>query len=621
MEGAPATISELFVQAVERFNGSRAFCHKHAGRWVDVSHQEALRRARNVAVGLHALGIRKSEPVLLLAENCLEWILADLGTLCCGAADVPLYQNSSPAQVEFIARETMARLAFVSDAQQLEKLEAVRGQLPNLERIVMFAEAPGSGIGPRLTTLSELESRGEELARREPELFGSLCRKSGPGDLATIIYTSGTTGTPKGVMLSHANIVSNVIATHEALGIGMGTEIALSYLPFTHVFERNNVYGYLYAGISLCIAQSLNTVAADMVEVRPTIMANVPRMFEKIYQNIMVTASGGSALRSALIHWCVATGLRYAELSHRREQVGLGLRARQLLADRILFRHLRRRMGGRMRYLVSGGAPLSADIAYLFLAARLPVYQGYGLTETSPVVAVNPSKANRIGTVGKPVPGVQVRIAEDGEILVKGPGVMRGYFSREAETQAAFADGWFKTGDLGRLDPEGYLSVTGRKKDLIKTSGGKYVAPLHVESLILSSRFVSQAVVVGNERKFPSALIVPNAEMIKRYAALKGISAADYAGLLRHPQVIDLIERQVAKYTVSLPQYEKIKRIALLEREFSTEGGELTLTQKLRRQAVESKYRSLIDSMYEEDGLRLREPAGRTTGKAEGNNS
>ncbi len=609
MVGTPNTINEIFMQSVERFNRPRALCHKSGGRWVDVSHQEALGRIRNIALGLHAIGVHKAEPVLLLSENRLEWILADLGILFCGAVDVPLYHNSSPSQVEFIGRESAARLAFVSDSRQLEKIRAVRAQLPNLERIILLSGSTDSAGDDRLTALADLERRGEELHGREPRLFDSLWQDSTPCDQATIIYTSGTTGVPKGVMLTHGNIASNVVATHKALEIGIGTEIALSYLPFTHIFERNILYGYFYSGTTICLAQSMNTVAEDLAEIRPTIMTNVPRMFEKIYQNIVMTAATGSATRSALIHWCIAVGLRFAELSHRGGHVGPGLRARRRLADLVLFRRLRKRMGGRIRYLVSGGAPLSPDLAYLFLAARLPVLQGYGLTETSPVVTVNPSSGNRIGTVGKPIPGVQVRIADDGEILVMGPNLMSGYFGREAETQAVFEDGWFKTGDLGHLDGEGYLTVTGRKKDLFKTSGGKYVAPLHIENLILSSRFISQAVVIGNERKFPSALIVPNAEMIRSYAALKSISAPDYAQLLRHPRIIDLIERQVAKYTEALPQYEKIKRIALLEREFSAEGGELTLTLKLRRQAVENKYRSLIDAMYEEEGLHLREPA------------
>ncbi len=601
MEEIPTTINEIFMQAAGRYHSSRALCHKLRGRWVDVSHEEALRRARRITLGLYALGVRKSDPILLLAENSLEWILADLGALFCGAADVPLYHNSSPAQVEFIGRESKARLAFVSGAHQFEKLQAVRADLPDLERVIVFA-GPQEPCGGGLTTLAELEALGEEVMGREPQLFDSLWRSATPADRATIIYTSGTTGTPKGVILTHGNIASNVIATHETLKIGKGTEIALSYLPFTHVFERNIVYGYFYSGTSICIAQSLDTVAADLGEVRPTIMTNVPRMFEKIYQNIVVTAAGGSRLRGALIHWCIETGLRYAELSHQGARLSLRLRARRWFADVILFRRLRQRMGGRMRYLVSGGAPLAPDLAYLFLAAGLPVLQGYGLTETSPVVSVNPSDANRIGTVGKPIPGVEVRIAPDGEILVRGPGITPGYFRREADTQAAFDNGWFKTGDLGRFDEKGYLVVTGRKKDLIKTSGGKYVAPLHVESLILASRFISQAVVIGNDRKFPSALIVPNAQMVRSYAALKGIPSPTYAELLRHPKILDLIERQVAKYTAELPHYEKIKRFVLLEHEFSTEGGELTLTQKLRRQAVESKYRPLIDSMYQEEG-------------------
>ena len=331
-------------------------------------------------------------------------------------------------------------------------------------------------------------------------------------------------------MLSHANIASNVMATHEALHLGNGTNIALSYLPFAHIFERNNIYGYLYGGISLYLAESLNTVASNLLEVRPTMMSHVPRMFEKIYRDIVVTAAAGSQARSSVIHWCIAVGMRYARLSHRGGSVSLGLRAAYALAYVIMFRRLRQRLGGRLRYLVSGGATLSTDIAYLFLAARLPILQGYGLTETSPVISVNPSNANRIGTVGKPIPGVQVRIAEDGEILARGPNVMCGYFRNEAETRASFTDDWFKTGDLGRLDDEGYLIVTDRKKDLIKTSGGKFVAPLQVESLILSSRFVSQVVVIGNSRRFPAALIVPNAEMIRSLRSAERHSRGELFG-------------------------------------------------------------------------------------------
>lgn len=611
MRDAPETINEIFMKSVEQYNSSRAFCHKINGCWTDVSHAEALKRVRAIALGLNALGVRKSEPVLLLSENRLEWILADLGTLLCGAVDVPLYHNSSTAQVEYIARDCMARVAFVSDAAQMEKLNAVRSKLPQLEKVITFTAPPSDDAA--MLTLAELERRGEEVSRRDPALFDSLWQGRTAGDMATIIYTSGTTGMPKGVMLTHGNIATNVIATSKALGLAHSREIALSYLPFAHIFERNNLYDYLYSGASLYLAESLNTVAANLIEVRPTVLANVPRTFEKIYNGIVVTAASGSRARASLIHWCIAVGLRYAELTHRGAPVSLGLRAGYRLAYRVLFRRLHSRLGGRLRYLVSGGAPLSVDIAFLFLAARLPILQGYGLTETSPVICVNSPATNRIGTVGKPVSGVQVRIADDGEILARGPGITSGYFHREAETRAAFVDGWFRTGDLGHLDPDGYLVVTDRKKDLIKTSGGKYVAPLHVEGLILSSRFVSQVVVIGSGRRFPSALIVPNAEMIRSYAARKGIAAPDYSTLLKHPQIVDLIERQVDKYTQELPHYEKIKRIALIEREFSTEGGELTLTQKLRRQAVESKYKDVIEAIYEEEGSRIGEPDGTKT--------
>jgi long-chain acyl-CoA synthetase len=599
----PATINRLIVEAIRRAPRPHVLGYKKNGNWIELSHAELLESVKLVALGLHSLGVRKGDLVLLLAENCYEWILADLGTLMCGAVDVPLYHSMTASQVEFIARETSAQFAFVSEAYQLAKLESSRDVASALRQIILFRAKQGNGAANRTTTMEALMELGRQMADRQPGLFDRLWQEIQAEDPATLIYTSGTTGTPKGVWLSHGNIAANVQDAIQVLNIDGPSHIALSYLPFSHVLERNNIYGYINAGILFYLAESLALVTENLKEVRPTLMTSVPRMFEKIYHHLLRTAASGSHLRDSLIHWSLRIGRLFSEHKDKGAGVPFGLLWKYQLAWYLVLRHWRHGMGGRIQFFISGGAPLSPEIAHVFQSANIPILQGYGLTETSPIVSLNTLQHNRIGTVGRPLPGTMVSVAEDGEILVRGPGVTRGYFRRDEENRSAFTDGWFRTGDLGYLDKDGYLLVTDRKKDLIKTSGGKYVTPLPIENSILGSRFINQVVVVGNERKFPAALVVPDEAMLRSYAGMKGIVYKHYLELLRHPQILNLIERQVAKYTEELPQHEKIKKVILMEKEFSVEGGELTLTMKVKRRDLERKYQQLIDEIYRESAL------------------
>jgi len=591
----PQTLNELFNSAVDRLRDSEFLRFKRDRAWRSLTFGEVARRVRELALGLRSLGIEKGQRIAIWSENRPEWNLADLASLAIGAIDVPIYATQAPAQVEYILADSESRVLFVSAAFAKQALE-IKTRLPILEFVVTFDEAPDG-----LIDIEELVDRGRNLSAEQPGVYESLWRSASASDLATILYTSGSTGDPKGVMLTHRNLTANVLNSASLLEVKEERELALTYLPFTHIFERAVWYLYAHLGATIAYAESIEAVARNLVEVRPTAMTSVPRMFEKIYARILERGLSAGFPKRQIFVWSLAVGRRWAEKKDRGERIGMLLALEHKIADVLVFKKWREAVGGRMRLFISGGAPLAPEIAYLFLAAGLPILQGYGLTETSPSVSCNTPSRNRIGTVGPVIDGVQVRIAPDGEILVKGDTVMSGYYNRPAENLEAFtADGWFRTGDVGHIDPDGFLVITDRKKDLIKTSGGKYVAPQRVESLIKSSRFVSQVVVVGNARKFPSALIVPNLELLRSYAQLKGISYKEPADLLTNSRIVDLMERQLEKYTAELARYEKVKKFALLEREFTTESGDLTPTLKPRRSVIEKKYAGVIDRIYEE---------------------
>jgi long-chain acyl-CoA synthetase len=598
----PRTLVEMFGKAARIHPKPDALNYKQNGQWHKVSTEEAKRRAKRVALGLYALGIRRGDRVAILSENCIEWTLADRGCLTLGAIDVPIYSTQTPAQVCYILKDSGARVLFIQNKAAYERVaEAIR-DCSQLEHIVFFHGEVETT--ERYLSLAELETRGETLDEGRPELADDLARAVRPEDLATIIYTSGTTGDPKGVMLTHSNLVSNLIDSSAHLGFNE-RDVVLSVLPLSHIFERGAMYMYAYHGMTVYFAESLDRLADNMREVRPTILIAVPRLFEKIYARIKERAASEGRAKSAILSWAVEVGKQHAERALRRERVSPLLRVKYGIASRLVFSKWRAGVGGRIRIFISGGAALPEEIGWIFAGAGLPILQGYGLTETSPVITTSRLEDNRIGTVGRPIKNVEVRIAEDGEIEVRGPNVMRGYYNKPEETAKVFtSDGWFKTGDIGSLDEDGFLRITDRKKELFKTSGGKYISPQLIEGRIKRSRFVAQTVLIGDGRRFPAALIVPDFNQLRSYAQIKNLADLKPdcapAEFCSHPRIINLFERQIETANAELAQFERVKKFALLERELTIEGGELTPTLKVKRRVVNEKYRDVIEKMYEE---------------------
>jgi long-chain acyl-CoA synthetase len=450
----------------------------------------------------------------------------------------------------------------------------------------------------KIIGLDELEDKGADLKQQDPHLVSELKQAVRSDDIATLIYTSGTTGEPKGVMLTHANLISNVLDASEKYAFS-GIDTSLSVLPLSHVFERTGMYVYIRYGMRVHYAESIDKVPENLKEVRPTIFIGVPRIFEKVFERARFTASQAGRVNEMIFDWAIAIAKEYARAAASGQPIPISLTAKHSVADKIVFSKLRDFFGGNLRFCITGGSALPDEIFLIFTGAGIQIMQGYGLTETSPVISSNNPSAIKVGTVGKPIRNVSVRIAEDGEIEVKGPGVMQGYYHKPEATKRAFTeDGWFKTGDIGHLDDEGFLVITDRKKELFKTSGGKYIAPSPIEQMLRASRFISQAVLIGNERKFPAALIVPNFEMLESYAELKDLDIKTHEEFCKNPRILDLFTRQIEAMTPTLAQFEKIKKFALLEHELTVENGELTPTLKVKRRVIDEKYRDLIDELY-----------------------
>jgi long-chain acyl-CoA synthetase len=596
--GEPATLVDVFTQIARDHKRRDTLNYKRNGRWVSISSDELLARARHIAAGLHAIGVRRGDRVALLSESRVEWTLTDAGSIFAGTIDVPIYATLMPPQVRYILNDSGSCVLFLPNREKFLELKDALGECPQVKHIIFF-EAGGVSTAEGLT-LAQLEEKGRELEQREPDYIDRSVVQTKPDDLATIIYTSGTTGEPKGVMLTHSNLVSNLIDSSGHHDFGE-LDTALSVLPLSHVFERQAMYMYLHKGMAVYFAESLQTIGPNLREVQPTVLVGVPRIFEKIYQRIGETAAERGKVSVALLAWSISVARTYAMLVLARKPVPRPLKFKHSIASKLVFSKWQRAFGGRIRLLVSGGAALSEDLSYIYFGAGIPIVQGYGLTETSPVVTTSSIDEIRPGTVGKAIPNVEIRIAEDGEIEVRGPNVMRGYYNKPEETGAVFtSDGWFKTGDVGALDQDGFLCITDRKKELFKTSGGKYIAPQPIEQAIKASRFVNQVVLIGAEHKFPAALIVPVWEQLESYCKLKGIEVKSRSELCRHPRIIDLFQRQIDALTPNLAKYERIKKIALLENEFTIEGGELTPTLKVKRRVIDEKYRDVIDKLYQE---------------------
>ena len=592
----PKTLVELLRHAAAARPDQQVLRFKQEKHWTGITGAQLAKRVRSVALGLYNLGIRKGDRIGILAESGPLWTIADYAILSNGAISVPIYPTQSPHQVEYILQESEPKLLFVSTARQMRRVEEALRKFPSL-RIVSFQEGVN---GENVTPFSTIEADGAREDTEHPEAYDLFTSDVHASDPASIIYTSGTTGEPKGVLLTHSNIVFNAISGGSYLEIEPDN-VMLSFLPLSHIFERTVLYLCLYFGVQITYAGGIETVAADIREVRPTLMSTVPRLLEKIFARMQKTAGDAGALRLKLFEWSLEVARRSAPYYTAGEQLPPLLELQRDVADMLVFARLREAVGGRIKRMVSGGAALSRDIALVFNGAGIPVLQGYGLTETSPVIAVNTLKCQRLGSVGAPLPGVEVEIAEDGEILTRGPHVFRGYFNKPEETAASFtedADHWFKTGDIGRMDQDGFLFITDRKKDLIKTSAGKYVAPQMIEGLLAQSEFIEQAIVLGDGRKYVCALIVPDFERLRAWAEPQGIEVQDKQALIADRRVFELVKGEVGRVTKELADYEKVKRVALLPAEFTIEGGELTPTLKVRRRVVEEKHRDLIESLY-----------------------
>lgn len=592
----PMTIADLFLLACETFKRNDSLNFKADGQWHAISSDKIIERSTNIALGIYSVGLRKGDRAVILAPNSPEWTFADAGCQFSGVIDVPIYTTLAPDAVAYILNDSEAKLIFLQNKASYEKLAHVLSEVKSLETIVFF-DISGVDLKNAIS-LAELELRGNALGNENPSLIIEIVSAVSTSDIATLIYTSGTTGEPKGVMLTHGNIVSNVIGAAEKYKFA-GRDVSLSVLPLSHIFERTGMYVYIMYGMAVHYAESIEKVPENLQEVKPTIFIGVPRIFEKVYERARIAAAQSNQIRERIFDWAIDVAKEYASTIESGLPVSMSLSAKHGVADKIVYQKFRDFFGGNLRFCITGGAALADEIYLIFTGAGIGIMQGYGLTETSPVVSSNNPENMRVGTVGRPIRDVEVRIAVDGEIETRGPGVMLGYYHKDEATKRAFTDdGWFRTGDIGEIDPDGFLKITDRKKELFKTSGGKYIAPSPIEQMIKASRFISQVVLVGNERKFPSALIVPNFEMLESYARLKGIELASPSDYCENEQILDLIERQVAKETEKLSQYEKVKKIALLDHELTVDGGELTPTLKVKRRVIDEKYRSIIDALY-----------------------
>ncbi len=595
---APGTLTQLFFDAIAKFSKPAALRYKHDGAWRDISHASLLERVRHTSLALQELGLARGDRVALLSENRPEWAIADYACLTAGMADVPIYPTLPAEQMVHILNDSGAVAMFVSSTEQAAKIARIRPDLPALRTVISFTSPAPVGCD---STMDDFIARGAALDSTErAAAWKAAALNTHPDDLATLIYTSGTTGLPKGVMLSHDNLYSNVFASLPVLD-PKDDDVALSFLPLSHIFERMSGHYMLFAGgCTIAYAESIDAVAANLGEVRPTILSSVPRIYEKLYARIMEGGNAGSALKKAIFHWSLQVADEWADAYLAKRAPSGRLAFKYSLAQKLVFSKIKARLGGRLRVACSGGAPLASTINKFFVATGLTLVEGYGLTETSPVISVNRLNNIRVGTVGELVSGVEVAIAADGEILTRGPSVMKGYYRNpQATAEAIDADGWFHTGDIGTMQ-DGFLRITDRKKDIIVTAGGKNIAPQPIENTVVTNAFVSQAVMIGDKRKFPVMLVVPSWDALLKWTAHKGITSTDRSALLTNAQVIEKLDREVRSEMSGLAKFESPKKIALLEHEFTIEGGELTPSLKVKRRVINEKYKGVIDKLYDD---------------------
>jgi long-chain acyl-CoA synthetase len=598
------TIAQLFYQAAER-NLPDALAARKNGVYVPISHADLVTQVERLALAMAARGLKPGDRVAIMSENRPEWAMLDFACAIQGLPDVTVYATLNVAQAGYILKDSQAKWVVCSDRGQLDKILANWEQLPTLEAAVLMDGELPEGSGRNLALWSTLQAEGEAMEDRRPEVraWGAQRQAS---DILTLIYTSGTTGDPKGAMLTHGNLVTNVLAAEATVSL-IENERALSFLPLTHIFERMaGLFLWFHIGAAIYYAESVNTVAADMLEVRPTVMASVPRIYEKIYAKIYDTVASGHLIKRLIFHWAMQAGRQALPYLLKDQTPPSWKGAWYRTAQAVVFEKIRQRTGGRLKIAVSGGAPLSGKIMEFFWIIGIPILEGYGLTETSPIITVNRLGEVVPGCVGRPIYTEWegrpfVKIAEDGEILCQGPNIMVGYWNNAKATEEAIdAEGYFHTGDIGHFDIEGRLYITDRKKELIVTSGGKKVAPQPIENQLKSDKYISQAVLIGDQRNYLTALVVPNFDSLIRWAGYKKITFKSHAELIKNQQIIDKLGSRVERVNEHLSNYERIKKIAIIEQEMTLEGGQLTPSLKVKRRVVNQMYSALIEGMYAE---------------------
>jgi long-chain acyl-CoA synthetase len=586
-----ATLNDVMARATGRGDRAVMQWQDTDGIWKPISSSELYGRVRALADVFRGWGLVKGDRVVILSENRWEWAVTDFAALAIGGVDVPLYPTLTSEQVGYMLRDSGAKVAVVSSKEQYEKLAAA-GDMPDLEHVVVM-DAGDFGNAESFAALIE----GAQAKQQRDVEFDAMAKRSQADDLATIIYTSGTTGEPKGVMLTHGNLASNLNVSTDPFGFDE-RDSCISFLPLSHVTARHVDYALMCNKATLAYCPKFDLLPAAMKALKPTIFVAVPRVYEKIRQAVE-GKSAASPVKSKILSWALAGGK-----AHRQETLA-GVAPRGLgwkLADKLVFGKIREAFGGRVNVFISGGAPLGMDTAGWFADAGIRIFEGYGLTETSPVIALNYPEAHRIGTVGKPLPNVECRFAEDGELEVRGPSVFPGYWKKEKETAEVFADGgWFRTGDIGNLDGDGFLSITDRKKELIKTSGGKLIPPQPIENKLKANSLVAQAAMVGDKHKFACVLLSPNFAALEAWAKGQGIATGDRAALVKDPKVVQLYQQIVDKVNAELPSYESMKRMSVVADEWSIEEGELTPSMKLKRRVVEEKYAKEIAEFYADE--------------------
>ncbi|MBC2710298.1 MAG: long-chain fatty acid--CoA ligase [Desulfosarcina sp.] len=593
------TINHVFRNRTATYKDRLAVEKKRSGRWDSATWNQYYDRSRAVGLGLAALGVEKGDRVALLSENRLEWLYTDMGTLGIGACLVPIYTTLTADEVAYIVGNAEVKILVVEDLVQAEKALYAADKYPALKTIV--AVEAGNLTHSNLISFAELMQSGMDAHRADATMFENKADDVTPDDLATIVYTSGTTGVPKGAMITHKNVMAVILALDRIKpGFANDADQAVPFLPLSHVFERaaGHFYG-MYKGITSSYAESVNTVLEDFGEKRPTIILAVPRVCEKVYQKIHMQVEQQPPWRQKVFHWGHSIGTRISTLREEKKPVPVTLKLKYKLAFALIFKKLRQALGGRVRWMTASGAPTARDIILFFNAAGIQVVEGYGMTECFAPATMSNLADYRIGTVGKPLPGVEIKLADDGEILIRGDNVFKGYWKMPEETREAFTeDGFLRTGDIGVFDDAGFLKITDRKKNLIITSSGKNIAPQKIENLFLSDPLFTHFIVIGDRRKFLSALLTINLDQAAFIAEKQGIAFKDPIALLDHPEFIHIIDEHVAERNLHLARFETIKRYRIIKKEFSQETGELTPSLKIKRNVVQEQYADLIDSMY-----------------------